>query len=505
MLPKKVKNPWNRYCELMRRHPKAFVQSDGLPIITDPFAVSEFANQTGVEIGVIYESPVWFWVVDLVQGPEGLVASERLLPVRKEAEVVAIPVYNDRYFVLVEEGRQVLQNAQLAFPRGEGIPGMSPAQNAAERLAEALQAEVLSYGMLGQETNGAGGMFKAFRTIPVILGIVEDMKELCPDAWLVNFTNPSGMVTEAVVRYGKWEKVIGLCNVPVGAMIKEPKMIGKTLDELIYKFVGLNHFHWHKVFDLNGHDVTQQIIDKLYDPETDAGIPANIFDVKFFKEQLDQMGMIPCGYHRYYYRQEEMLNHMIEEYNDPEKGTRAQQVKQTEAELFELYKDPNLDHKPEQLAKRGGAHYSDAACETIASIYANKNTHIVVSTRNNGAVPDLPPECVVEVSAHIGACGALPIAFGPLHPAQKGWLQVMKNMELCVCEAAVTGDYGMALQAFILNPQVPSGTTAKRVLDELLIAHKKYLPQFAEKIAELEKEGVTIKDDIARELTEQGL
>lgn len=163
MLPKKVKNPWNRYCELMRRHPKAFVQSDGLPIITDPFAVSEFANQTGVEIGVIYESPVWFWVVDLVQGPEGLVASERLLPVRKEAEVVAIPVYNDRYFVLVEEGRQVLQNAQLAFPRGEGIPGMSPAQNAAERLAEALQAEVLSYGMLGSlsldEASGGGSAY----------------------------------------------------------------------------------------------------------------------------------------------------------------------------------------------------------------------------------------------------------------------------------------------------------------------------------------------------------
>ena len=151
------------------------------------------------------------------------------------------------------------------------------------------------------------------------------------------------------------------------------------------------------------------------------------------------------------------------------------------------------------------AHYSDAACETIASIYANKNTHIVVSTKNNGAVPDLPADCVVEVSAHIGACGALPIAFGSLRPAERGWLQVMKNMELCVCEAAVTGDYGLALQAFILNPQVPSGATSKRVLDEMLIAHKKYLPQFAEKIAELEKEGVTIKDDVARELTEQGL
>ena len=206
--------------------------------------------------------------------------------------------------------------------------------------------------------------------------------------------------------------------------------------------------------------------------------------------------MIPCVYHRYYYRQEEMLNHGLEEYNTI--GTRGQQVKQIEKELFELYKNENLDHKPEQLSERGGAYYSDAACETIASIYANKQTEMVVSTVNNGAVPDLPDDCIVEVSSLIGGTGARPLAFGPLHPAQKGWLQLMKNMELCVCEAAVNGDYNMALQAFIMNPLVPSGRTGRRVLDELLIAHKKYLPKFADKIAELEAEGITIKDDVVR-------
>lgn len=316
--------------------------------------------------------------------------------------------------------------------------------------------------MIGQETNGAGGIFKALRTIPVILSIVEDMKELCPDAWLVNFANPSGMVTDAIIRYGKWEKVIGLCNVPVMAMMEEPKLIGKTTDELVYSFAGINHFHWHRVQDLEGNDVTSQIIDKLYEEEN--GTPANIFDVAYFKEQLKQMNLIPCGYHRYYYRYDEMLNHMLEEYNDPNIGTRAQQVKQTEAELFELYKDPNLHDKPEQLTKRGGgAYYSDAACETIASIYANKNTQIVVSTKNNGAVPDLAPDDVVEVSAYIGAAGARPIAFGSFEPAEKGWLQLMKSMELCVEKAAVTGDYGVLLQAFIINPLIPSGETAKRV------------------------------------------
>lgn len=353
-----------------------------------------------------------------------------------------------------------------------------------------------SYGLLGQETNGAGGMFKAFRTIPVILEIVADMKRLCPDAWLINFTNPSGMVTEAVLRYGQWEKVIGLCNVPVVAKMGEAETLGVPQTDLIYKFAGVNHFHWHKVADKKGHDLTPQLIDKLY--EENSGLPKNIFDVPFYREQLQQMNMIPCGYHRYYYRAEEMLKHGLTEYAT--EGTRAQQVKVIEHELFELYKDPDLDYKPKQLEQRGGAYYSDVACETIASIYANKNTEIVVSTRNNGAVPDLPADCAVEVTAYVGGAGARNVAFGPLPTAERGWLQMMKSMELLTIEAAITGDYGTALQAFISNPLVPSGETATRVMHELLIAHKAYLPQFADTIARLEKEGITIKDEVVRKM-----
>ncbi|MFL2127063.1 6-phospho-beta-glucosidase [Latilactobacillus curvatus] len=353
-----------------------------------------------------------------------------------------------------------------------------------------------SYGLLGQETNGAGGMFKAFRTIPVILEIVADMKRLCPDAWLINFTNPSGMVTEAVLRYGQWEKVIGLCNVPVVAKMGEAETLGVPQTNLIYKFAGVNHSHWHKVADKKGHDLTPQLIDKLY--EENSGLPKNIFDVPFYREQLQQMNMIPCGYHRYYYRAEEMLKHGLTEYATED--TRAQQVKAIEHELFELYKDPDLDYKPKQLEQRGGAYYSDAACETIASIYANKNTEIVVSTRNNGAVPDLPADCAVEVTAYVGGAGARNVAFGPLPTAERGWLQMMKSMELLTIEAAITGDYGTALQAFISNPLVPSGETATRVMHELLIAHKAYLPQFADTIARLEKEGITIKDEVVRKM-----
>ncbi|MGJ7920889.1 6-phospho-beta-glucosidase [Neobacillus sp. LXY-4] len=423
------------------------------------------------------------WLVDIEAGKEKLEIVGEMAQRMWDASPYDVKVH------LTLDRREALKDAD--FVTTQFRVGLLDARIKDERIP-------LSYGMVGQETNGAGGIFKAFRTIPVILGILEDMKELCPNAWLINFTNPSGMVTDAVVRYGKWEKVIGLCNVPVNAMVAEPELIGKNIDELIYSFAGLNHFHWHRVQDLQGNDITSEIIDKLYDG--DSGIPTNIHDMPFFKEQLKQMNVIPCGYHRYYYRYDEMLDHLIEEYNDPNVGTRAQQVKQTETELFELYKDPNLNYKPEQLSKRGGAHYSDAACETIASIYANKNTHIVVSTKNNGAVPDLAPDDVVEVSAYIGSAGARPIAFGSLQPAERGWLQVMKNMELCVEEAAVTGDYGLALQAFIINPLIPSGEKAKRVLDELLIAHKQYLPQFAEKIAELEAASVTVKDEVARDL-----
>lgn len=421
------------------------------------------------------------WLVDIEDGKEKLEIVGEMAKRMWEASPYDVEVH------LTLDREEALKGAD--FVTTQFRVGLLDARIKDERIPS-------YYGMLGQETNGAGGIFKAFRTIPVILEIVEDMKRLCPNAWLINFTNPAGMVTEAIVRYGKWEKVIGLCNVPVGAMMKEPELLDTTLDQLIYKFAGLNHFHWHKVMNAEGKDVTMDIVEKMY--SDDAGLPANIFDVPFYKEQLEQMKAIPCGYHRYYYREEEMLEHALEEYKTV--GTRAQQVKETEAELFELYKDPKLDHKPEQLAKRGGAHYSDAACETIASIYANKNTHIVVSTKNNGAVPDLPADCVVEVSAYIGAAGALPISYGSLPTAEKGWLQMMKNMELTTIEAAVTGDYGLALQAFTMNPLITSGKTAKRILDELLIAHKQYLPQFSTSIEKIEKEGIMVQDEVVKEM-----
>ena len=341
----------------------------------------------------------------------------------------------------------------------------------------------LSHGVIGQETNGAGGMFKAFRTVPVILDIVKDMKELCPDAWLVNFTNPAGMVTEAVLKYGNFEKVVGLCNVPIGHTSSESKLLGVEQSDLFFHYAGLNHHHWHRVFDKFGNEVTKTIIEKMYEEGTTKDME-NIHQLPFFKEQVEYLEMLPCGYHRYYYLTDDMLKHQLEEYAKGE--TRAEQVKKTEAELFELYKDPNLAIKPPQLEKRGGKHYSDAACELIASIYNDKGTLMTVSTRNNGVIGDLPYDCAVEITSIVKASGPKPISFGPFKPAERGILQVMKAMEEVTIEAAVTGNYGTALQAFTLNPLVPSGNVARTILNEMLVAHKRHLPQFADVIAKIE-------------------
>ncbi|MBB6021907.1 6-phospho-beta-glucosidase [Paenibacillus sp. JGP012] len=333
------------------------------------------------------------------------------------------------------------------------------------------------YGMIGQETNGAGGMFKAFRTIPVILDIVNDMKELCPDAWLINFTNPAGMVTEAVLRYGKWDKVIGLCNVPIMSTKIESAVLEKPEEELFFKFAGINHLHWHKIYDKSGQDLTLEAIDKMYGPEAKADkMVENIKNMRFLHEQVLQLRMLPCPYHRYYYMTDAMIQEELEEVNTV--GSRGQVVKQLEESLFELYRNPKLDYKPKELEKRGGAHYSDAACEIINSIYNDKGTRMVVSTRNNGAISDLPTESAIEITSMITSHGAEPVHFGSFPSAQRGLLQVMKAMEELTIEAAVTGDYATALQAFTMNPLVQSGDTAKALLDELLEAHRTYLPQF---------------------------
>jgi len=411
------------------------------------------------------------WLVDIEEGKEKLEIVGAMAQRMVKAAGVDCTVH------LTLDRRAALKDAD--FVTTQFRVGLLEARAKDERIP-------LSHGMMGQETNGAGGMFKAFRTIPVILDIVKDMKELCPDAWLIDFTNPAGMVTEAVLRYGNWDKVVGLCNIPVGATKQASEKSGEKEEDLFFKFAGINHFHWHRVWSKSGKEITDELIKKYFQNGEEA-LVANISDADFIYEQVKHLGMIPCPYHHYYYITGEMLEHQLDDY--AKNGTRAEVVKRLEDSLFELYKDPNLDYKPEELSKRGGAHYSDAACEIINSIYNDKRTVMVVSTRNNGTIDDLPYDCAVEVSSIITSHGPEPLNWGKFPPAQRGFLQMMKSMEELTIEAAVTGDYNIALQAFTQNPLVTSGTKGQVVLDELLVAHEKHLPQFAEKIAEIKARG----------------
>ncbi|MGL5574769.1 MAG: 6-phospho-beta-glucosidase [Sarcina sp.] len=333
----------------------------------------------------------------------------------------------------------------------------------------------LSHGMIGQETNGAGGMLKAFRTIPVILDIDKDMAELCPNAWMINFTNPAGMVTEALVRYGNNKKVIGLCNVPIGMEKAVASIMDVDHSRVRVDFAGLNHMVYGLNMYVDGTNVTDQVIDGIANGKL-GQIVKNVSDFNWDAEFIKALGVMPCPYHKYYYQTEEMLNDEIEEFK---KGkARGEFVKEVEKELFELYKDPNLDIKPPQLEKRGGAYYSDAACRLITSIYNDTRDVQPVDIRNNGAIQGIDNDSVVEISCVITKDGPKPLTIGELPVGLNGLVQQIKTFERLTIEAAIEGNYGKALLALTGNPLTSSDKTAKIVLDELLEAHKEYLPTF---------------------------
>ena len=333
----------------------------------------------------------------------------------------------------------------------------------------------LKYNVIGQETNGPGGLLKGLRTIPVILDIIRDMEELCPNAWLVNFTNPSGMISEAVFRYTDWKKFVGLCNVPIGTELMLAGMFGVDGSRIRIDFSGLNHMIFGMRVYIDGIERTEEAVAFYARPSEEFSM-RNIFAAPWVPEFIEAMGVILCPYHRYYYKTDEMLARELKDAE--EKGTRAEIVKQVEAELFEKYKDPDLNIKPPELSKRGGAHYSDAACDLICSIHNDKKDIQYVNTLNNGAIPFLPNDVAVEISAVITKEGPIPLALGDLPVATQGLVCSIKSFERVGAQAAVTGDYKTALLAMAINPLVPGDKVAKAILDEMMVAHKEYLPQF---------------------------
>lgn len=401
------------------------------------------------------------WLVDIPEGKKKLDIVGALA--RRMVEKAGIPMK----IHLTLDRREALKDAD--FVTTQIRVGLLEARIKDERIP-------LKYGVIGQETNGPGGLMKGLRTIPVILDIAREMEELCPQAWMINFSNPAGMITEAVLRHSNIQKVVGLCNVPIGMRMGIAKLLEVEADRVQIDFAGLNHMVFGLNVYLDGKNITDRLLEQLTSGNLSGVTMENITDLGWEPDFIKGLRLLPCPYHRYYYQTDKILKE--EKAAAQEKGTRAEVVKQLEQELFELYKDPDLNIKPPQLEKRGGAYYSDAACNLIHSIHNDTGDIQPVNVRNNGAITDISPESAVEVNCVITREGPRPITVGKLPVAVRGLVQQIKSFERVAIEAAVTGDYHQALLAMTIHPLVPSDTVAKQILDEMLEAHRDHLPQF---------------------------
>lgn len=319
----------------------------------------------------------------------------------------------------------------------------------------------LEFGVLGQETTGPGGFAKALRTIPVMLDIARDIEKHAPGAWWINFTNPSGIITETLLKHSR-TKIIGLCNVPIGMTKNLATKLECKPEDLLLTYVGLNHLSWITKVCRRGEDVTKQAVKlslKGRAKEDAAWMRVN--------------GIIPNGYLHYYYARDAVL-----EAQKKAEKSRGEIVQEVEAQLLEQYKNPNLKKKPKELEKRGGAHYSTAAVSLASAIYNNKRELHIVNTRNNGTIPCLPPDCAIETTCVVDGTGAHPLAIGDIPLEIRGLLQAVKSYEELTVEAGAKGSRKLALQALTAHPLVPSFAIAKGLLDRILEANKDYLPQF---------------------------
>lgn len=416
---------------------------------------------------------------------EGLIARHASLPMA-ELALVDVEAGREKVEIIAALSRRMLDRNGLEavkvsvhFDADDAIKGSSfvltqlrvgqlPARAADERLG-------LSHKLLGQETTGVGGFAKALRTIPVMLDIARRVERLAPDAWIINFTNPAGIVTEAVSRHSK-AKIIGLCNVPVTMHHMIADMLKLTYDDVSLRFAGLNHMVWvHQVLAA-GRDATDEVIEMLCDGEQLS--MNNIKAIPWPPELLRALRAIPCPYHRYFWQTRTMLEDELADADS--KGTRAEQVMKVEASLFKLYADPNLDKKPEELSQRGGSFYSEVAVQLINALHNNLGIEMVVNTANNGAIQGLPDDAVIETNCLIDALGAHPLAFGKLPPLMNGLTQQVKDFERLTIDAAVHGDKQKALLALVANPLVADVNLASALVDEVLTINKAWLPQFSQ-------------------------
>ena len=321
----------------------------------------------------------------------------------------------------------------------------------------------LEFGVIGQETTGAGGFAKALRTVPVVLELAElAARRAAPNAWIVDFTNPVGIVTQALIDDG--HRAIGLCNVAINLQRWMATEFEVEPERVALEHVGLNHLSWERAVRVDGVDRLPELLER----ESEKFAEEFRWPVDLFRT----IGAIPSYYLRYYYLTRTVLNEQRAGH------TRAADVMDIEARLLELYKDPSLAEKPALLDSRGGAFYSEAAAQLIASLHDGAGDVQVVDVRNDGAIPDLPDSAVVEIPARIDRDGAHPLPLAPLAPEQRGLVQVVKAYEELTVAAAKSGDRDVAVRALTVNPLV-GGDVARPLLEAMLEAGRAHMGRFA--------------------------
>jgi len=323
----------------------------------------------------------------------------------------------------------------------------------------------LKHGLLGQETTGAGGFMNALRTIPVMLDIARRIEKLAPDAWLINFSNPSGIIAEALLNHTK-VRMIGLCNCFINMRADIAKNLG--IGDFEYEYVGLNHLSWVTSVTVNGENMLPGLI------RSAATKMKNIPGVEYDDELLEAIPFLPSSYLSYFYLRDDQLHKCLKA-----EKTRGEICVELEDALMEQYKNPALKEKPKELEQRGGALYSTAAVTVVDAIENDKNEYHVVNVKNSGALSFMDDDDIVEIKCLMNRVGAEPVAVKDFDsPFIKGLMQAVKAYEKLTVRAAVNGSRTDALAALMVHPLIGDYRRAKAVLNEMMEANADYLPEF---------------------------
>jgi len=318
----------------------------------------------------------------------------------------------------------------------------------------------LECGCVGQETTGAGGLAKALRTVPVVLDIAEQVTKAAPDAWIIDFTNPVGIVTRALLQEG--HRAVGLCNVAIGFQRRFAALLDVPPDSLELDHVGLNHLTWERAARVSGVDRLPELLETNLDEIAGSlELPADL---------VRSLGVVPSYYLRYFYAHDEVVRELLSA------PSRAAEVAQIERRLLELYADPELDEKPELLGQRGGAFYSEAAVQLAAALLGDVPATHVVNLRNGGTLPFLPDDAVIEVPARVDRTGVSAVDVAPLAPLYAGLVAHVTAYEHLALDAALRGGRQRVFQALLAHPLVGQVELADGLTDRLLAHNREYLP-----------------------------